>query len=181
MYLLCNKKIWNNVTAFRECNSISYRVTILLIPIGFPDTTRTLKSWINVGPTFIKFEFFFGPSNIIKGPTIIKFYIFFHGLQIFSSLMFFFQHNFAYLVHVLRLFFLPNFPDPTFILFPVSIPDTSHRRLKIEPVGIHYTIQSSNINSSESRLSKISNSRVYQSPKWTKLEYFIWKIPTFGL
>ena len=32
-----NKK---NVTAFRECNSIFYRVILLLIPIGFPDTSR---------------------------------------------------------------------------------------------------------------------------------------------
>ena len=90
----------------------------------------TLQSGINVGPTFINFGIFSKPYSLIKGPTFIKFWNFYQGLQKFSSLMGFLLHKFAHfadalrLFKALRLFFLSNFPGPTFIPCPTSIPET---------------------------------------------------------
>ena len=104
-------------------------LAILLVPKGNLNS-YTLQSGINVGPTFIDFGFFSRPYSIIKGPTFIKFWNFYKGLQNFSSLMGFLLHKFAHFVHalrlfkVLRLFFLTNFPGPTIISCPTSIPDS---------------------------------------------------------
>ena len=90
----------------------------------------TLQSGINVGPTFINFGFYSRPYSLIKGPTFIRFWNFYQGLQKFSSLMGFLLHKFAHFVHALclfkalRLFFLTNFPGPTVIPCPTSIPDS---------------------------------------------------------
>ena len=79
---------------------------------------------------FINFGFFSRPYSLIKGPTFIKFWNFYQGLQKFSSLMVFLLHKFAHFVHALRLFkalrlfFLTNFPGPTVIPCPTSIPDS---------------------------------------------------------
>ena len=60
-----------------------------------------------------------------------------HTLKKFSSLMFFLLHKFAHFFHdlrlfkALRLFFLTNFPGPTVIPCPTSIPDSRvYRSLK---------------------------------------------------
>ena len=67
------------------------------------------------------------PYSIIKGPMFTKFWNFYRGLQKLSSLMGFLLHNFSHFVHALRLFkalfFLTNFPGPTVIPCPTSIPD----------------------------------------------------------
>ena len=91
---------------------------------------NTLESGINIGPTFINFGFFSRPYSLIKGPTFIKFWNFYQGLHKFSSLMDFLLHKFEHFVHALllfkalHLFFLTNFPGPTVIPCPTSIPDS---------------------------------------------------------
>ena len=56
-----------------------------------------LQSGINVGPTFINFEFFSRPYSLLKGPTFINFILFkalrnircwkcFHGLHYFCQI-----------------------------------------------------------------------------------------------
>ena len=70
----------------------------------------TLYSIINVGPTFINFGFFPGPTSLLKALCLLNFIIF--------SMGYFWQ-----IFHALRLLFLSNFPGPTFIPYPTSIPD----------------------------------------------------------
>ena len=66
----------------------------------------------------------------LKALRLLNFGIFYRGLQKFSSLMGFLLHKFAHFVHALRLFkalrlfFLTNFPGPTVIPCPTSIPDS---------------------------------------------------------
>ena len=73
---------------------------------------------------------FFQALQPYQSHYVYKFWNFPQCLQIFSSLMGFLQHKFAPFVHALRLFkalrlfFLTNFPGPTVIPCPTSIPDS---------------------------------------------------------
>ena len=122
----------------------------------------TLQSGINIGPTFINFGFYSRPYSLIKGPTFIRFWNFYQGLQKFSSLMGFLLHRFAHFVHTLHLFkalclfFLTNFPGPTVIPCPTSIPDFRVEEMssvlvlliiaqwcdKVRPCSIMYSVSS---------------------------------------
>ena len=83
-----------------------------------------------ISSMFSNFGLFPRPYSLIKGPTFIEFWNFYQGLQKFSSLMGFLLHKFAHFVHALCLFkalclfFLTNFPGPTVIPCPTSIPDS---------------------------------------------------------
>ena len=57
----------------------------------------TLDSRINVGPTFIIFEFFPGPTALWKGPTVIKFSVKNQNFITKTS-------NFCQIFHALQLF-----------------------------------------------------------------------------
>jgi hypothetical protein len=79
---------------------------------------------------FINFGIFSRPYSLIKGPTFIKLLEFLPVSLKFSCLMGFLLHKFAHFVYALqlfkalRLFFLTNFPGPTVIPCPTSIPDS---------------------------------------------------------
>ena len=81
----------------------------------------TLQSGINIGPTFINFGFFSRHYGLIIGPTFIFFYISLHIL--FSRI--------CQISQALCLFFLTNFPGPTFISCPTFILDSRVPRLII--------------------------------------------------
>ena len=121
---------WFAVLAQYDFPIVSFPGSTKFVLFGNPLYGLTLQSGINVGPTFINFGFFSRPYSLIKGPTFIKFWNFYQGLQKFSSLMGFLLHKFAHFVHALRLFkalrlfFLTNFPGPTVIPCPTSIPDS---------------------------------------------------------
>ena len=98
---------------------------------------NTLESGINIGPTFINFGFISRPYSLIKGSTLIKFLKCFPWPTNNFLINFFIYHKFAYfrvffcqifhalrLLKAIRLLFLSNFPGPTFILCPGSIPDS---------------------------------------------------------
>ena len=120
---LYSKRI-KQILCKRECQLVSNSTanSNLLLKVIYPKY-YTLASGIDVGPTFINFDFFSRPYSLIKGPTFINFWNFYQALQKFSSLMGFFLYKFAHFVHglrifkALRLFFLTNFPGPTLILF----------------------------------------------------------------
>ena len=105
-----------------------------------PKNVHTLQSGINVGPTFINFEFFSRPYSLIKDPTFIKFWNFYQGLQKFSSLMGFLLHKFPHFVYALRLFkalrlfFLTNFPGPTVIPCPTYVYS------RLQSIGDNFTL-----------------------------------------